>query len=105
MKPVSIDDFESMVATAVRSAQTPSKGPGAELKRLLARFGITATAACDCHAKAEAMDQRGCDWCEEHIDEVVAWLRQEAHKRGLPFLDTVGRILVRKAIALARANG
>lgn len=78
------------------------KGPGTELKKLLGRIGITASPTCGCNAKARAMDARGCDWCEEHIDTVVGWLREEAGKRRLPFLDAVGKLLVRRAISNAR---
>jgi hypothetical protein len=50
------------------------------------------------------MDQWGCDECErpERIEEVVAVMRAEAAARGLPFIDAVGRLLVRRAIANAR---
>ena len=37
-------------------------------------------------------------WCEAHLDEIVGWLREEAEKRKLPFLDIAGRVLVRRAI-------
>lgn len=48
------------------------------------------------------MNAKGCDWCEAHMDEIVGWLREEAAKRGLPFLDAAGRLLVRRAIRNAR---
>ena len=48
------------------------------------------------------MDALGCDWCEEHVDEIVGWLREEASKRKLPFLDFVGKLLVKRAISNAR---
>jgi len=50
------------------------------------------------------MDAWGPDECSkpERIDEVVAVMRSEAAARGLPFLDAVGRMLVRRAIANAR---
>jgi hypothetical protein len=41
-------------------------------------------------------------WCEAHLDEIVGWLREEATKRGLPFLDAAGRVLIRRAISNAR---
>lgn len=81
-------------------------GPGTELKKLLARIGITATPNCSCNARARAMDAneaREPGWCEAHLDEIVGWLREEAEKRGLPFLDVAGRILVRRAIRNAKA--
>jgi hypothetical protein len=48
------------------------------------------------------MDERGCDWCEANLDEIVGWLREEAAKRGLPFVDMAGRMLVKRAIRNAR---
>ena len=83
----------------------PTHGPGTELSRLLERFGIKATPACKCRAVAARMDAWGCDECArpERIDEVIAVMREEAGKRGLPFLDAAGRMLVRRAISRARA--
>lgn len=80
----------------------PTSGPGTELKKLLATIRITATPDCSCNARARTMDERGCDWCEEHIDEIVGWLREEAGRRKLPFVDAAGRMLVRRAIRNAR---
>lgn len=80
----------------------PSKGPGTELKKLLKKVGITATPNCSCNARAAEMDRQGCDWCEANLDEIVGWLREEATKRGLPFVDMAGRMLVKRAITNAR---
>lgn len=77
-------------------------GPGTELKKLLASLGIKPEKNCACNARARVMDRQGCDWCEQHIDVIVGWLREEAEKRRLPFLDAAGRILVRRAIRNAR---
>ena len=82
----------------------PTSGPGTELSRLLKRFGIEPTPTCQCRAKAAEMDAWGPDECSkpERIEEVVAVMRAEAHARGLPFLDAVGRLLVKRAISNAR---
>lgn len=79
-------------------------GPGTELSKLLTRFGIEPTPTCQCRAKAAQMDAWGPDECErpERIEEVVAVMRAEAEARGLPFLDAVGRLLVKRAIRNAR---
>ena len=81
-------------------------GPGTELKKLLAAwpFRIVAKPNCSCNAKARAMDARGCDWCEANLDGIVAWLREEATKRRLFFVDVAGRLLVRRAIRNARRS-
>ena len=80
----------------------PTHGPGTELKKLLKLVGITASPDCSCNARARTMDEQGCDWCEANLDEIVGWLREEATKRGLPFVDLAGRMLVKRAIRNAR---
>lgn len=75
---------------------------GTALKSLLASIGIESTPDCPCNARAAEMDVRGCDWCEENVDTIVGWLREQAEARGLPFLDAAGRVLVRRAIRNAR---
>ena len=80
----------------------PTHGPGAELKKLLARVGITASPDCSCNARAAEMDRQGVEWCEANIDTIVGGLREQAEARGLPFLDIAGRLLVRRAISNAR---
>jgi hypothetical protein len=99
--------FVPPVARAVQPSQppAPTSGPGTELKKLLKRVGITATPNCSCNARARRMDEEEAKepgWCEAHLDEIVGWLREEATKRGLPFLDAAGRVLVRRAISNAR---
>lgn len=82
-----------------------SHGPGTELKSLLRRVGITAAPNCSCNARARKMDEeeaREPGWCEAHLGDIVGWLRDEATKRGLPFFDIAGRILVRRAIRNAK---
>lgn len=84
----------------------PTHGVGTELKKLLAGwpFYITASLDCSCNARARLMDERGIEWCEANIDEIVGWLREEATKRGLPFVDMAGRMLVKRAIKNARRH-
>ena len=79
-------------------------GPGGELTKLLHRFGFGATPGCKCRKRAAIMDANGCDWCEQNVPTIVGWLREEAAKRGLPFLDVAGTVLVRRAIRNARRN-
>jgi len=82
----------------------PAYGPGTRLKSLLRAMGIVASRNCSCNRRARIMDQEGPDWCEANIDTIVGWLREEAEKRGLPFLDIAGRMLVKRAIKLARKD-
>ena len=95
-----------MQAAGIVSAKAPVVGgPGTELKKLLSKIGITATPNCSCNARARRMDEeeaRHPGWCEEHLEEIVGWLREEATKRKLPFIDAAGRMLVRRAIKNAQ---
>jgi hypothetical protein len=82
----------------------PEHGPGTELKKLLARVGIVSTPDCSCNQVVADMNRWGADECEkpERMDYIVAAMRDNAAKRGLPFLDAAGRMLVRRAIKNAR---
>ena len=105
LSPSAYASLSEKYGTAQSAAHSPvSSGPGTELSKLLKRFGIEPTPTCQCRAKAAQMDAWGPDECErpERIEEVVAVMREEANARGLPFLDAVGRLLVRRAIKNAR---
>lgn len=77
-------------------------GAGTQLKKLLAKVGIKSTENCSCNARARLMNERGIEWCEQNIKEIVGWLKEEAAKRKLPFLALPTKILVQRAIKLAR---
>ena len=90
------DGFEPKVSNI------PSSGVGTELKKLLSKIGIKATPNCSCNKRAALMDTNGIEWCENNIDTIVGWLREEASKRKLPFVDIAGKILVKRAISNAK---
>jgi len=94
----------AQISTFTEPPAPLTNGPGTELKKLLARVGITATPDCSCNARAAEMDRQGVEWCEANLDTIVGWLREQAEARGLPFLDVAGRMLVKRAIANARRN-
>lgn len=79
----------------------PSKpaGVGTILKSTLAKFFIEAGPGCQCNARAAQMDQLGPDWCQEHLEEIVGWLKEEAARRRLPFFPPAARLLIRRCIA------
>lgn len=79
-------------------------GPGTELKKILAKIGITASPTCSCNARAKVMDNNGIEWCENNIDTIVGWLKEESNKRGLPFLEYAGKLLVKRAIKKAKKS-
>jgi hypothetical protein len=79
------------------------QGPGTELKKLLAGFGIFAESGCGCDDHAREMNRRGVEWCKANVDTIVGWMREEAGKRGLPFVEIAAKWLVRQAIRSVRA--
>lgn len=79
-------------------------GPGTELKKLLAKMGIKSTATCQCNAHAIQMNLWGPDECERKIDQILVWLREEAGRKRLPFVDALARVVVRRAISNARRS-
>lgn len=74
---------------------------GTELKKLLSKIGIKADSGCKCSDRAKHMDymeQREPGWCERNIDTIVGWLEEEAKKRKLPFIKTIAKMIVKRAI-------
>jgi hypothetical protein len=96
---------QQLIDASLRSKRVLGRGPGTELKKLLGRIGIRSTPSCSCNARAATIDLnelREPGWCEANIGTIVGWLREEATKRKLPFVDMAGRLLVKRAIRNAR---
>lgn len=87
---------------AVKRKKKPGIGPGSQLSNMLARLRIKALEGCSCKARSKKMDEWGPDGCEEHLDEIVGWLHEEARKRKMLFLRWPAKTLVRVAIHKAR---
>jgi hypothetical protein len=105
--PVGFEDIFGDAQTQ-SSQNPPAAGPGTELKKLLAGwpFYITPSPNCSCNRVAFEMDAWGPDECErpERVEYILAAMRENAEKRGLPFIDAAGRFLIKRAIKNARKN-
>lgn len=77
-------------------------GPGTILSGMIKKFGIHITPDCACMGRALNMNKKGVDWCEQNIDKILDWLREESKKRKLPFIDTVARMIVQQALQKSR---
>lgn len=77
-------------------------GPGTALKQLISRLGFKPKPGCKCESHIREMNQKGPDWCEQNIDTIVGWLREEAERAGYPFTAIGAKLLVRRAISNAR---
>lgn len=80
------------------------EGVGTELKKLLKLIGIVAAPGCSCNARAKLMNDNGIQWCKDNISTIVSWLKEEAEKRKLPFLEYVARKIIKVAIYKAEKN-
>lgn len=76
--------------------------PGTVLSKMIKSVGIQMSDSCSCKRHAIEMNDNGNDWCEQNIDTIVGWLREEAKHRNLPFMDAIGKMLINRAIKKSR---
>lgn len=81
----------------IRKRYALSTGPGTMLKSMLESLGIRASKTCKCNKMARKMDEWGPEEALKHIEEIVDVMEETAKKRGLPFVRTAGRAMVRLA--------
>jgi hypothetical protein len=92
------------VPPPTKAAQPTQGGPGTELSKTLAMFGIHSTSGCKCKDRARQMDRNGVEWCKQHIDEIVDWMQEESRKRRLPFIRKAAEMIVKRAIRRAEGD-
>lgn len=73
-------------------------GPGTILSGMIATMGIKVTSNCSCKKHAIEMNEKGPEWCEENINTIIGWLKEESNKRGIPFIETAAKLIVNRAI-------
>lgn len=79
-------------------------GPGSILSNMLSSIGIKSSPTCACRRHALEMNEKGPDWCEQNIDSILVWLKDESSKRKLPFIESVAKMMINKAISKAREH-
>lgn len=77
-------------------------GAGTILSGMISSLGIKSTPNCSCRQHAIEMNEKGPDWCEQNLDQILGWLKEESTKRGMPFIETIAKIMVMKAIKKSR---
>ena len=90
--------------THVCQQAVPAGGVGSELKAILEALWITPASGCQCQANALTMDQKGPEWVRNNTETVLGWLRSAARKRGLPFFDAIGLVLIKQSLAAYEAK-
>ena len=84
--------------------KTLNKGVGTELKKILSTMGIQSTINCSCRTRAIKMNSMGIQWCKDNRTIILNWLKEEAKKRKLPFVNFAGSRLIDWAIKRAEKN-
>lgn len=77
-------------------------GPGTILASMFSAIGIKSTPTCSCRRHALEMNKQGIKWCEENIETICGWLKEECEKRKIPYVDTVAKLVVNRAIAKSK---
>ena len=106
INPAIVHAMRSKEAMALVDLQivptTSNGGVGTELKRIIAWF-VDKTGSCSaCEERAAEMDRMGIAWCSNNVELIIAWLKEGAALRGLPFWPLAARGAINLAIYRAR---
>jgi hypothetical protein len=85
-----------------RSLESDPDGAGSILSNMLSYIGINSSPNCSCKQRAIEMNIKGNDWCENNISTILGWLKEESNKRNLPFVETIAKMIVLRAIKVSR---
>lgn len=97
------DDPQSYLQSLFpKTLESDPDGPGTILSNMIATMGIKTTPTCSCKRHAIEMNEKGNEWCEANMQTILGWLRQESEKRKLPFIETVAKMIVLRAIKTSR---
>ena len=96
------DPAVTLRALFPKTLEENPNGAGTILTGMISALGIKSSSTCSCRRHALEMNEKGNDWCEQNMDTIVSWLKEESSKRGLPFVETVGRMMVSRAISKSR---
>ena len=97
------DDIETTINNQFPKTleQDPDR-PGSILTSMIKTIGIKSSSNCSCRRHALEMNEKGPDWCEQNIDTILSWLKEESQKRKLPYVEFVAKSMVQRAIYKSR---
>jgi hypothetical protein len=96
------DPQEKLQSLFPKSLKSDPNGPGSILSNMIASMGIKTTENCSCKKHAIEMNEKGIEWCEQNIDTILGWLKEESSKRKLPFVESIARLIVKRAISQSK---
>lgn len=85
-----------------RTLEDDPYGPGTILASMFSAIGIKSSPTCSCRKHALEMNKNGIEWCENNLDTICGWLKQECEKRKIPYVDAVARMVVNRAISKSK---
>lgn len=85
-----------------KTVEQDPDGPGTILTNMIKSIGIKSSSNCSCRRHAIEMNEKGNDWCEQNLDTILGWLKDESKKRNLPFVEFVAKSMVQRAIYKSR---
>lgn len=77
-------------------------GPGTILASMISSLGIKSSPTCSCKKHALEMNEKGVEWCESNIPTILGWLAEESSKRKIPFIESLAKLVVKRAIRTAK---
>jgi hypothetical protein len=77
-------------------------GPGTILSQTIKSIGITMTPNCKCMYHAIMMNKNGVDWCQQNLETILGWIKEECENRKIPFVKPIVSIIVNQAINKSR---
>lgn len=100
---ISKGDLEGFLQkTFPKTLEDDPYGPGTILASMFSAIGIKSTPTCSCRRHALEMNSRGLEWCENNLDTILGWLKEECEKRKIPWVETVARLVVNRALNKSR---
>lgn len=96
------DTAQKLRAKFPKTLEENPNGPGTILTNMISTMGIKSTPNCSCRRHAIEMNDKGPDWCEENMNTILGWLKEESSKRHLPYIESVASLVVKRAIKTSR---
>lgn len=96
------DTAQKLRAKFPKTLEENPNGPGTILTNMISTMGIKSTPNCSCRRHAIEMNDKGPDWCEENMNTILGWLKEESVKRHLPYIESVASLIVKRAIKTSR---
>ncbi len=93
------DIGKTLRALYPKTLEEDPTGPGTILTNMISTLGIKSSSTCSCRRHALQMNEQGPEWCKNNMSTILEWLKDESSKRNLPFIETVAKMMVNRAIS------